>query len=416
MTERLQRRPVNAERTRTIHMPRPDAAAWAALWGRRPAPRTLVPGDDKTERRMVLLQWLIMPLVLAGCLLPPPRLHEAPTHALIAAAIMALHPLLYVLLGRVQAPRGTWKATWHDALLTAADVTVATLVFYATAARPGYAEVLLYCAVALAAARYTLHRAFGITSLVAVLLIFAALLPLHVAPPTLASEIIGLYALTYVIGLLSQAEKAVSVAAIENARLAQAVLHGHIGAVVQVDLSRRKPAATDTMLETLDVFCGELAVALENAMLRAQAHRTAILQEKNRIAQELHDTVLQMLFGVGLRLQWSLEQLPADSILREPLEEARHLSARAGGELRGAIFTLCSDIAEIGLVPAVERLVREQAARAGWAANVVVRGAVPELPVLVQNAAHRVVREALMNAYKHARATEVVVSLRFTPA
>src|ERR671938_623934 len=481
MTERLQRRPMNAERTRTIHMPRPDAAAWAALWGRRPVPRTLLPGDEKTERRMVLLQCLIMPLVLAGCLLPPPRLHEPPIHALIAAAIMAVHPLLYVLLGHVQAPPGTWKANWHDALLTATDVTVATLVFYATAARPGYAEVLLYCAVALAAARYTLHRAFGITSLVAVLLIFAALLPLHVAPPTLASEIIGLYALTYVIGLLSQAEKAVSVAAIENARLAQAVLqrnrelgalnrlaralnaetdpstilqlgldgvietleldtarayrheegelrlaaqvggvhaehdaeerwrraaaravalgrtvttgwtpqpggaehlsagppsvsiplvlHGHIGAVVQVDLSRRKPAATDTMLETLEVFCGELAVALENAMLRGAAHRTAILKEKNRIAQELHDTVLQMLFSVGLRL---------------------------------AIFTLCSDIAEIGLVPAVERLVREQAARAGWSANVVVRGTVPELPVLVQNAAHRVVREALMNAYKHA--------------
>jgi signal transduction histidine kinase len=194
------------------------------------------------------------------------------------------------------------------------------------------------------------------------------------------------------------------------------VLHGHIGAVVQVDLSRHKPAATDTMLETLEVFCGELAVALENAMLRVQAHRSAILQEKNRIAQELHDTVLQLLFGVGLRLQWSLEQLPAGSALREPLEEARHLSARAGGELRGAIFTLCSDIAEVGLVPAVERLVREQATRAGWAANLVASGAVPEMPVLVQNAAHRVVREALMNAHKHAGATEVVVSLRFTPA
>src|SRR5947207_8299671 len=102
MIERLEMRPVNAERTRTIHMPRhmprPDAAAWAALWGRRPAPRMLLPGDDKTERCMVLLQWLIMPLVLAGCLLPPPRLHEPPTHALIAAAIMALHPLFYVLL------------------------------------------------------------------------------------------------------------------------------------------------------------------------------------------------------------------------------------------------------------------------------------------------------------------------------
>src|ERR671932_510546 len=245
MTERLQRRPMNAERTRTIHMPRPDAAAWAALWGRRPASRALLPSDDKTERRMVLLQWLIMPLVLAGCLLPPPRLHEPPTHAIAAAAIMAMHPLLYVLLGHVQAPRGTWQANWHDALLTATDVTVATLVFYATAARPGYAEVLLYCAVALAAARYPLRRAFGITSLVAVLLIFGALLPLHVAPPTLASEIIGLYALTYVIGLLSQAEKAVGVAAIENARLAQAVLQRNreLGALNR--LARALNAETD---------------------------------------------------------------------------------------------------------------------------------------------------------------------------
>src|ERR671937_445516 len=315
------------------------------------------------------------------------------------------------------------------------------------------------------------------------------MLRLHVPPPTLASEIIGLYALTYLIGLLSQAEKAVSVAALENARLAQAVLqrnrelgalnrlaralnaetdpptilqlgldgvvealaldtarayqheegelrlaaqvggvhaeheteerwrraaaravalgrtvttgwspqpggaehlsagppsvsiplvlHGHIGAVVQVDLSRRRPAATDTMLETLDVFCGELAVALENAMLRGAAHRTAILQEKNRIAQELHDTVLQMLFGVGLRLQWSLEQLPAGSALRAPLEEARHLSARAGGELRGAIFTLCSDIAEIGLVPAVESLGGELAVYNNDEQGAALKAAIP---------------------------------------
>src|SRR5205085_11442479 len=106
MTERLQSRPVNAERTRTSPRPRPDAAAWAALWGHMPAPRTLLPGDDKTERRMVLLQWLIMPLVLAGCLLPPPRWHEPPTHALIAAATMAWHPLPSALLGHVRAPRG----------------------------------------------------------------------------------------------------------------------------------------------------------------------------------------------------------------------------------------------------------------------------------------------------------------------
>ncbi len=406
---------------------------------------------------------------------------------------------------------------------------MATLVFYSTVARPGYAQVLLYCTVALAAARYAPRRAMGITSLVALLLIFAALLPLHVAPPALASEIVGLYALTYLVGLLSEAEKAIAAVARENAQLAHTVLQrnrelsalngliqslnaetepqrilelglagvvdalrfsaarayvpgrggfrlahalpleggdgeheavaarrrheamraatggqtvvkgwhsgihdgerlmpgplhvsvpvmlgGGVGAVIQVDVAPQPTAMTEAVLETLEVFCGELSIALENARLRGEAQRSEILQEKNRIAQELHDTVLQMLFTVGLRLQWSMEHLPAESPVHAALAEARHLSARAGGELRGAIFTLCSDIAEIGLVTAVERLVEEQAQRAGWSARVLTSGEAPPLPILVQNAAHRVAREALMNAYKHAGASEVMVALHFT--
>jgi len=502
-----------------------DAWAWVVSRGR-------VLSTDKTERRMVFLQWLVMPLVLAGCVLPGPRHGEPATHVFAAALVMTMHPLLYALFGRAH----TLRPASGTFALTATDVTVATLVFYATAARPGYAQVLLYCVVALAATRYTPRRAFGIASLVALLLVFAALLPLHMALPTVASEILGLYALTGLVGLLSEAEKAVGSAAAENAHLARTVLQRNrelgalnrlshnmnaaagvedilrvglagiaevlelldlrayladgdgvrlvaraggdadrfadsdgeaterdrlhdarearrlartvveglclpdgapmlawehvrasvplvvsdgVAAVIQARLSRPPAATTEAMLETLQIFCGELAIALENAQLRGEAHRTAILREKNRIAQELHDTVLQMLFSMGLRLQWSLDYIAdADGpyrALREPLEEARHLSAQAGEELRGAIFTLSSDVAEVGLVAAVERLVADQAAKAGWSANLITSGQPPELPVLVQNAAHRVARESLMNVYKHARASEVVVSARFTP-
>ena len=512
---------------------RPFSPMWAMVWERLVAlGHTL--SANKTERRMVLLQWLVMPLVLAGCLLPIPRHGEQTTHVFAAACVMLAHPLLYMLGGRVSSLRSASRTF----ALTATDVTVATLVFYTTAARPGYAQVLLYCAVALAATRYAPRRAFGIASLVALLLVFAALLPLHMALPTVASEILGLYALTGLVGLLSEAEKAVGAAAAENAYLARTVLQrnrelaalnrlshtmnsaagtedilriglagmaevlelralraylieeggapelrlvarmgddeptlgvasreedahapaddatkaarsactvveglclpagapvlawehvrasvpllvsGRPVAVIQARLSRPAPATTEAMLETLQIFCGEVALALENALLRGEAHRSAVLREKNRIAQELHDTVLQMLFSIGLRLQWSLDNLVEDdqapSPLREPLEEARHLSACAGEELRGAIFTLSSDIAEIGLVAAVRRLVDDQAIKAGWSANLVTTGEQPELPVLMQNAAHRVVREALMNAYKHAQATEVMVSVRFT--
>ncbi len=496
-----------------------DAARWAALWG-LDAPRAFIPTGDKTERRMVLLQWFIMPLVLAGYLIPLTSPAEQVAHAVSAVLVMALHPLFYFLLGR--APRG-----WGDlrgTLLTAADVAVATAVFYLTAARPNYATVLLYCTVALAATRYSPRRAFGIASLIALLLTFAALLPLRVALPALAAELFGLGVLTYLVGLLSQAEKTVGVTAAENARLAETVLQrnrelaalnglartlntaatpedvlrfgingmaavldllgirafvirdgalslvatsptdeaagvrsviggrrlheatraitathtvikgwrnassqlspdplcisvplavrGACRAVIQADLRAGTGPATEAMLETLDIFCDELAVAFENALLRGEAHRSAILEEKNRIAQELHDTVLQLLFSIGLRVQVSLGRLPEDSPLREQLTEARRLTASAGNELRGAIFTLSSDIAEVGLAAAVERLVASQAGKADWTTRVVLHEIPDDLPVLLQNAAHRVVREALMNAYKHAAASEVMVSVR----
>jgi len=502
-----------------------DAARWAALWG-LDAPRAFIPTGDKTERRMVLLQWFIMPLVLAGYLIPLTSPAEQGAHAAGAVLVMVLHPLFYAVLGR--APRG-----WGDlrgTLLTAADVAVATMVFYLTAARPNYATVLLYCTVALAATRYSPRRALGIASLIALLLTFAALLPLRVALPALAAEIFGLGVLTYLVGLLSQAEKTVGVTAAENARLAETVLQrnrelaalnglartlntaatpedvlrfgidgmaaaldllgirafvirdgalslaaagttdestvtqgaqgaqdaaasrrlheairaitathtvikgwrnasgqlspgplcisvplvvrGACRAVIQADLCAGTGPATEAMLETLEIFCDELAVAFENALLRGEAHRSAILEEKNRIAQELHDTVLQLLFSIGLRVQVSLDRLPEDSPSREQLTEARRLTASAGNELRGAIFTLSSDIAEVGLAAAVERLVASQAGKADWTTRVVLHEIPADLPVLLQNAAHRVVREALMNAYKHAAASEVMVSVR----
>ena len=155
------------------------------------------------------------------------------------------------------------------------------------------------------------------------------------------------------------------------------MLSGGVGAVIQVDLAAQSTAMMEAVLETTEVFCGELSIALENARLRGEAQRSEILQEKNRIAQELHDTVLQMLFSVGLRLQWGMEQLPPQGPVHDALAEALPPLGAGRRELRGAIFTLCSDIAEIGLVASVERLVAEQAQRAGWVANVLTSGPVP---------------------------------------
>src|SRR5579871_5327089 len=136
--------PATDEAHPTLHSAR---VVWGEIWQHFSDPRVYLPGDDKTERRMVVLQWLVMPLVLAGCVLPPPGPHDPSTNVLVAAFIMSVHPLIYALLSSMPKHGGWWQRAWRDVLLTAADITVATLVFYATAARPGYAQVLLYCTV-----------------------------------------------------------------------------------------------------------------------------------------------------------------------------------------------------------------------------------------------------------------------------
>src|SRR5437660_1582647 len=82
------------------------------LWQRLSDPHTYLPGDDKTERRMILLQWLVMPLVLAGCLLPPPGPHDPAIHVAIAALVMIVHPLIYAWLSSMPKQGGLWQRAW----------------------------------------------------------------------------------------------------------------------------------------------------------------------------------------------------------------------------------------------------------------------------------------------------------------
>ena len=104
-----------------------------------------------------------------------------------------------------------------------------------------------------------------------------------------------------------------------------------------------------------------------------------------------------------------------DSQLAARLQDMHKLTANASSELRSAIFTLSSDIAEVGLLPALERLAHDFTRQHDLPVSLSWSGQKPEMPVLSQNALHRVVRESLMNAYKHAQATHVSVRVVFEP-
>ncbi|HWE60785.1 MAG TPA: ATP-binding protein, partial [Chloroflexota bacterium] len=190
--------------------------------------------------------------------------------------------------------------------------------------------------------------------------------------------------------------------------LVQGGTAGVVQAYMPISADEQEPA------QSLTLACQELGSLVERALLRAAAQRNLVLEEKSRIAHELHDTVLQLLFSSNLSVEWCLHHSASDNLMTKKLCDIRRLTAQASNELRSAIFTLSSRIAEIGLLPALEQLTTSFAEQYELPVSFSAIGQPPAgLSMLAQNALHRVVRESLMNVYKHARASHATVRIVF---
>ena len=160
-------------------------------------------------------------------------------------------------------------------------------------------------------------------------------------------------------------------------------------------------------------FAGYAAVAIENAQLYAQARSLAILQERQRLARELHDSVSQALYGISLgtltaRRLWERDR-PDDA--QEALTYAHSLAETALTEMRALIFELHPEsLEQEGLVAALEKQAAALRARESLTVETDLCPE-PEAPLPVKEALYRVAQEALHNVAKHARAGRVTLGL-----
>ena len=160
-------------------------------------------------------------------------------------------------------------------------------------------------------------------------------------------------------------------------------------------------------------FAGYAAIAIENAQLYEQARSLAILQERQRLARELHDSVSQALYGISLgtltaRRLWERDR-PDDA--QEALAYAHSLAETALTEMRSLIFELRPEsLEQEGLVAALEKQAAALRTRDGIVvdANLCTE---PEASLPVKETLYRVSQEALNNVAKHARADRVTLSL-----
>ena len=166
----------------------------------------------------------------------------------------------------------------------------------------------------------------------------------------------------------------------------------------------------------LRAVADQSAVAVENARLFSEARGKAALEERQRLARELHDSVSQALYGIALGVETARELLPDDpESAAEPLDYATTLAEAGMTEMRALIFELRPESLEKeGLVAALEKQAAAVQARHGLRVEAELDRE-PEASLEVKEALYRVVQEALHNTVKHARATNVKLKLEESP-
>ena len=158
----------------------------------------------------------------------------------------------------------------------------------------------------------------------------------------------------------------------------------------------------------------EVALAVDNARLYAHAEQLAVMEERSRLARELHDSVTQLLYSLtlfaeaGQRMNKAGDHERTEQFLARVNETAR----QAHKEMRLLIYEMRPPTVEKeGLVGALQHRLDAVEKRSGLETQLQVEGEI-ELPALLEDGLFRVAVEALNNALKHAAATQVSVQIQ----
>jgi signal transduction histidine kinase len=167
---------------------------------------------------------------------------------------------------------------------------------------------------------------------------------------------------------------------------------------------------TEAHAERLQSFADQAAIAIQNARLLERAKRAAILAERNRLANELHDTISQTLWSMSLLAErisaiWEIDQDEG----RRSLQTLHLLAENALGEMRSLLLELSPSALTKGKLGDLIRQAAEVISnRTELTISVTVEKQDP-VPPDVHFALYRVVQEALNNVVLHALANKVEV-------
>jgi len=205
---------------------------------------------------------------------------------------------------------------------------------------------------------------------------------------------------------------------VKNAASA-ANVRAYIGAPIQVQdemigfvnlFSQRAGFFKADHTKRLSSFAELAAIAIQNARLYQQSQKLAALEERQRLARELHDSVSQTLFTCRAMTETALRRWEKDPARANDLiREVYHLVVTALSEMRTLLLELRpAALTQVGLKQLFDRYLQPMQDRWQFKLNIQIDDISP-LPPDVQIALYRITQEALNNITKHTQAKHVDV-------
>lgn len=172
-------------------------------------------------------------------------------------------------------------------------------------------------------------------------------------------------------------------------------------------------AGSGIAADLLTTIADQIGAAVENIRLYQLTRQSAIIEERERLAREVHDQVTQSLYSAGLFAEAALraaESANPNKVIQH-IQSSLRMTNQALRELRLLLFEFRTDqLARKGLVDALRDRLKTVENRAGISGEVHADN-IGGLPLAIEDAFYRIALEALNNALRHARADQVDIVL-----
>jgi signal transduction histidine kinase len=182
-----------------------------------------------------------------------------------------------------------------------------------------------------------------------------------------------------------------------------------------IDVVNKSGGFSEEDIRIMSLFADQAAIAIQNTKLHQKTEQLAVLEERQRLARELHDSVSQSLYSLNLYTDAARLAISKGHTQQAEnnLNELRNLIREAMLDMRLLIFELHPPLLEKeGLATALRTRLESVEARSGIKTNFITNEE-RRLSINTEAELYRIAQEALNNAVKHSKAQNISVNLHF---